>query len=78
MSIIQGSADGALAFLMTAALPPVVYAATHHVSLFHWVHFWSLLLLGSGPLLFITILKGGARAWKLDSAPTDARHYIGR
>lgn len=55
---MQDRSDGALAFLLAALLPAGVYAATHLVVLFQWFHLWSLLLLGSGPLLFMTCLPG--------------------
>ena len=60
--ILQDSADGFAAFLLVTLLPVSVYAATHLSVLFQWVHLWSLLLLATGPLVFITSLKGGWRA----------------
>eukprot|EP00887_Chlorella_sp_A99_P005591 scaffold1.g5591.t1 len=58
--VLQNAGDAATAFLLAAALPAGVYAATHAAVLGEgWVHFWSLLLLGSGPLLFVTCLQDG-------------------
>ena len=71
--ILQDSADGFAAFLLVTLLPVSVYAATHLSVLFQWVHLWSLLLLATGPLLFVTSLKGavvdglggrGGRNWR--------------
>lgn len=56
---LQDSADGFTAFLLVACLPAGTYVATHWAVLFQWVHFWSVLLLASGPLVFVCSLKGG-------------------
>lgn len=60
-SYIQERSDGALAFLLVTALPAGVYVATHLAVLFQWFHLWTLLLLGAGPLLFVTCLPGELR-----------------
>ena len=59
LPLLQDRADSASAFVLVTCLPAAVYAATHWAVLGeHWIHFWSLLLLGSGPLLFICCLQG--------------------
>lgn len=55
---IQDRSDGFIAFLLVTMLPAGVYVATHLVVLVSWFHLWSLLLLGAGPLLFVTCLPG--------------------
>ena len=44
--------------LLVVCLPAGVYCATHLAVLLQWFHLWSLLLLGAGPLLFVTCLPG--------------------
>lgn len=60
--ILQDGADGLAAFLLAALLPAGAYVATHWAVLLQWVHCWSVLLLASGPLVFICSLKG-ALCW---------------
>ena len=50
--------DGFASCLLTVALPAGVYVATHWAALFQAVHFWSLLLLVTGPLTFVCSLQG--------------------
>ncbi|EFN59471.1 expressed protein [Chlorella variabilis] len=54
---LQDSADGFAAFVLVTTLPVAVYLATHWAVIFQWVHLWSVLLLASGPLVFVTSLK---------------------
>ena len=56
---MQSRPDAIVAFIITVVLPASVYAAVHSVNLFQWVHLWSLLLLGSGPLLFTSAIRDG-------------------
>ena len=60
---MQDRSDGALAFLLVVCLPAGVYCATHLAVLLQWFHLWSLLLLGAGPLLFVTCLPGNETLW---------------
>ena len=53
---VQGALEGCIAAVLTVGMPALLYLASHISMLGHWVHFWSLLLLGSGPLLFLTVL----------------------
>ena len=62
---IQGPIDAAFAFFLAVLMPGTVYAVTHHLVLFQWVHFWSLLLLFSAPVLILTTFKDGM--WWLGS-----------
>jgi hypothetical protein len=54
--------DGFAAFVLVTTLPVAVYVATHLAVLAQWVHLWSVLLLASGPLVFVTSLKSEAEA----------------
>lgn len=65
LGVVQSPSDAVWAFFLATTLPPAVYAATHHLVLFQWVHFWSLMLLFSGPLLVITTFRDGL--WWLGS-----------
>jgi hypothetical protein len=65
LGVIQSPSDAVWAFFLATTLPPAVYTATHHLVLFQWVHFWSLMLLFSGPLLVITTFRDGL--WWLGS-----------
>jgi hypothetical protein len=67
----QGKSDGFSAFLVTVALPAGVYFAAHAGNIFQWVHLWSLLLVGSGPLLFVASIKDGLW-WLGTSSAADA------
>jgi hypothetical protein len=67
----QGKGDAFSAFLVTVALPAAVYFAAHSGNIFQWVHLWSLLLVGSGPLLFVASIKDGLW-WLGTSAAADA------
>jgi len=67
----QGKSDAFSAFLVTIALPAAVYFAVHSGNIFQWVHIWSLLLVGSGPLLFVASIKDGLW-WLGSSAAADA------
>ncbi|PSC73750.1 no exine formation 1 [Micractinium conductrix] len=62
---LQDSTDGFAAFCLVTCLPVGVYLATHWAVIFQWVHLWSLLLLASGPLVFVTSLQDGL--WWLGS-----------
>lgn len=65
---IQSPLEGLAAAALTIGLPPLVYAVAHrHVLLESMQHVWSLLLLGSAPLLFLTCLQVRAScplSWK--------------
>ena len=53
--------DGVVAAALAAGLPAGLYAAAHPSSLWHPTHLWSVLLLGSAPVLFIACLKAGLK-----------------
>lgn len=71
VTYIQSRSDSGLAFLLLLIAPAAVYSAIHASAQPEWVHFWSLLLLLSGPLLFATILQKGMW-WVGADAATDA------
>ena len=53
-------------------LPPLLYAAIHWVVLTrHAVHGWSVLLLGSAPLLLMSLMPQGL--WWIPGGPKNAR-----
>ena len=54
---MQGAVDGFLAAILLALVPPASYAAAHARSLLQPQHAWSLLLLASAPMLFLTCLE---------------------
>lgn len=56
---LQDAGDGFAAFVLVTGLPVAVYLATHWAVIFSWVHIWSLLLLGSAPLVFVCSLQNG-------------------
>ena len=60
---VQGALEGCTAAALTVCMPALLYLASHISMLEHWVHFWSLLLLGSGPLLFLTVLPVSWGTW---------------
>lgn len=68
---VQSRTDAFTSFIITVALPAVTYAAVHSANIFQWVHLWSLLLVGSGPLLFVSSMKNGLW-WLGKSATADA------
>lgn len=69
---IQGRLDGFLLALLTVSAPPLVYCALYWSVLFrHWLHMYSLLLLGAGPTLFIALIPQGL--WWLPGSPRLAR-----
>lgn len=71
---------------MAALLPAGAYVATHWAVLLQWVHFWSLLLLASAPLVFVCSLKGARRqprrgvwvAWAMSVILSVAQHPAAR
>lgn len=70
-SAIQSRVDGFILALITVALPPLMYAALHWTLLLqHLVHIYSLLLLGSVPLLFVALIPNGL--WWLPGSPAVA------
>ncbi len=58
---VQGPLEGFLAALLLILLPAAQYAAAHARALLRAEHAWSLLLLASAPLLFLTCLE--VRPW---------------
>ncbi|KAK9824524.1 hypothetical protein WJX72_011089 [[Myrmecia] bisecta] len=65
---IQSPLEGFMAAVLLVCLPGSLYAITHWTLSFHWLHFWSLLLLHSGPLLFMCVLEEGI--WWLPMRPS--------
>lgn len=56
--LLNPSLGAPLLSAQVTLLPAGVYVATHWAVLFQFVHMWSLLLLTSGPLVFVCSLKG--------------------
>eukprot|EP00798_Chlamydomonas_sp_ICE-L_P014360 gene14360-20357_t len=57
---VQGKLDGFCMAALTVGLPPAMYAAIHWVVLLrHMVHVYSLVLLVSLPLLYVSLLPQG-------------------
>ena len=75
---LQSRFDAISAFLLTSLLPAATYVAIHSATLFQsLVHFWSLCLLASGPLLFISSIKEGKGLWFLGrSGAADALRSV--
>lgn len=55
----QSKMDSFLLALMVLVAPATCYLAIHASVLSHWMHFWSLIILGSAPLLYICALPQG-------------------
>lgn len=51
--------DSFLLALLVLVAPAACYLGIHASVLDHWMHFWSLLILGSAPLLYICALPQG-------------------
>uniref|UniRef100_A0A7S3R236 Uncharacterized protein n=1 Tax=Dunaliella tertiolecta TaxID=3047 RepID=A0A7S3R236_DUNTE len=69
---VQSRLDGLLMALITVGLPPALYAAIHWVVLLrHAVHVYSVLLLGSAPLLLLSLMPQGL--WWLPGGPKTVR-----
>lgn len=64
--LLQHLLPGTRSCAQVAALPVGVYVATHWAVLFSWVHMWSLILLATGPLVFVCSLQGapGCLLWE--------------
>lgn len=57
--VLQSKMDSFLLALFVLVSPAVCYMAIHTSVLNHWLHFWSMLILGSAPLLYICALPQG-------------------
>ncbi|KAF5835484.1 hypothetical protein DUNSADRAFT_7324 [Dunaliella salina] len=69
---VQSRLDGMLMASITVGLPPTLYAAIHWVVLLrHAVHVYSVLLLGSAPLLLLSLMPQGL--WWLPGGPKTVR-----
>lgn len=64
---VQSKVDGALLALTVLAMPAACYLAIHASVISHWMHLWSLMILGSGPLLYICALPNGL--WWVPMSP---------
>lgn len=59
--MVQAPAEGCCGALILTLLPACLYAIIHWHILGHWVHTWSLLLLASTPILFLSVLEASIR-----------------
>ena len=56
---IQKPIDGFFLFLTVVSMPGLVYLAAHYAVIFEWKHIWSIVMVISGPLLFLSSIPGG-------------------
>lgn len=56
---LQSKVDSFLLALFVLVAPATCYLAIHASVINHWMHFWSLLILGSAPLLYICAIPQG-------------------
>lgn len=54
---VQADIEGVAATLLLVVLPASLYAVLHSSMLAEWVHLWSLMLLASLPVLFLSIVE---------------------
>lgn len=59
LKTIQDPLDSAISFLFVLVTPPLTYLAAHHQVIWSWTHLWSIMLLMSGPLLFMSAIPQG-------------------
>jgi hypothetical protein len=65
--LLQSKGDAAILALSVLVMPAACYLAIHASVLTHWMHFWSLLILGSAPLLYICAIPHGL--WWVPMSP---------
>ena len=77
---LQSLLPGSWSCAQVAALPVGVYVATHWAVLFSWVHMWSLILLATGPLVFVCSLQGapGCLLWVQGQRCCDGLAIMGK
>lgn len=68
---VQDRLDGLVSAVMVVGLPAAVYFMTHLELIFEWEHIWSVALLWSFPLVFVSAVPG---AQSID--PTLVRHHL--
>jgi len=56
---LQSKMDAFLLAVMVLVSPAACYLGIHASVLHHWMHLWSLLILGSAPLLYICAIPRG-------------------
>lgn len=56
---LQSKVDSFLLALFVLVAPAACYLAIHAAVINHWMHVWSLLILGSAPLLYICAIPQG-------------------
>jgi hypothetical protein len=57
--VLQSKMDSFLLALFVLVSPALCYMAIHASVINHWMHFWSMLILGSAPLLYICAIPQG-------------------
>jgi len=65
---IQEPLDGVISFLFVLLVPVTIYITAHHHVIWTWTHVWSIVLLVSGPLLFMSAVPQGL--WWLGTGST--------
>lgn len=55
--MVQAPAEGFCATLILTCLPASLYIVIHWSLMHYWVHVWSIVLLVSAPVLFLSILE---------------------
>jgi hypothetical protein len=56
---LQSKVDSFLLALLVLVAPATCYLAIHASVINHWMHFWSLVILGAAPLLYICAIPHG-------------------
>jgi hypothetical protein len=56
---LQSKVDSFILALFVLVAPATCYLAIHASVINHWIHFWSLLILGTAPLLYLCAIPQG-------------------
>jgi hypothetical protein len=59
LSALQSKMDSFLLALFVLVAPAACYLAIHATVMYSWMHFWSVIILGSAPLLYICAIPQG-------------------
>jgi hypothetical protein len=65
--VLQSKWDACLLALLVLGLPVSSHFAIHVAIINHWLHFWSMVILGCAPLAFICTIPDGL--WWLPMSP---------